>query len=72
MGSIGPWQVLLVLAVAVLLFGGRGRISSIMSDMAKGIRSFRTGLNEGEDQKSVSSDDDLVDVTPKKDEAKTS
>ncbi|MEO0817334.1 MAG: twin-arginine translocase TatA/TatE family subunit [Pseudomonadota bacterium] len=72
MGSIGPWQVLLVLAVAVLLFGGRGRISSIMGDMAKGIRSFRTGLNEGEDQKSVSSDDDLVDVTPKKDEAKTS
>ena len=72
MGSIGPWQVLLVLAVAVLLFGGRGRISSIMGDMAKGIRSFRTGLNEGEDQKSVSSDDDLVDVTPKKDEAKSS
>lgn len=72
MGSIGPWQVLLVLAVAVLLFGGRGRISSIMNDMAKGIRSFRSGLNESDDPKSVTNDEDMVDVTPKKDEAKTS
>lgn len=72
MGSIGPWQVLLVLAVAILLFGGRGRISSIMNDMAKGIRSFRSGLNEGDEPKGVTKDEDLVDVTPKKDEAKTS
>ena len=73
MGSIGPWQVLLVVVVALLLFGGRGRISSIMGDMAKGIRSFRSGLNEGEEQKSVSSqDDNVVDVSPAKDEAKSS
>lgn len=72
MGSIGPWQVLLVLAVAILLFGGRGRISSIMNDMAKGIRSFRSGLNEGDEPKGVTKDEDMVDVTPKKDEAKTS
>lgn len=72
MGSIGPWQVLLVLVVAVLVFGGRGRISSIMGDMARGVRSFRSGLKEEDDPKSVSSEEDMVNVTPKKDEAKSS
>ncbi len=73
MGSIGPLQLVLLVVVALLVFGGRGRISSIMGDMAKGIRSFRQGLNEGDDPKSVTrDDDDIVNVTPKKDEAKSS
>lgn len=71
--SPGWMQILLIVVVALLLFGGRGRISSIMGDMAKGIRSFRTGLNEGDEQKSVSNKDEtIVDVTPAKDEAKSS
>lgn len=44
----GVWQLLLVVLLVVLLFGGRGKISSIMGDMAKGIRSFRSGLKEGD------------------------
>ena len=43
-----PWQIILVLLIALLLFGGRGRISSIMGDVAKGIKSFRKGLSEEE------------------------
>ena len=39
-------QLLLVAVVALLIFGGRGRISSIMGDVAKGITSFRKGLRE--------------------------
>ena len=49
MGAVGPWQILLVLVLALLLFGGRGRISSIMGDLAKGLTAFRKGLKDGEE-----------------------
>jgi len=45
------WQIALVLLLAVLLFGGRGRISSIMGDLAKGLTAFRKGLKDDEDDK---------------------
>jgi sec-independent protein translocase protein TatA len=61
-------QILLVVVVAILLFGGRGRISSIMGDMAKGIGAFRKGLKD-EDK---AGKDELVNITPKKDESKSS
>ena len=70
MGSVGPFQLILLVVVALLLFGGRGRISSIMGDMAKGIGAFRKGLKE-EETKSVEKDE-MVDVTPQKDETKAS
>ncbi|MFN4023601.1 MAG: twin-arginine translocase TatA/TatE family subunit [Hyphomonas sp.] len=63
-------QILIVVVIALLLFGGRGRISSIMGDMAKGIGAFRKGLKE-EETKPVAKDE-MVDITPKKDETKTS
>lgn len=44
MGAFSIWHVLLVVAVFALLFGGRGKISGIMGDTAKGIRAFRDGL----------------------------
>ena len=40
--SIMHWLV--VLAVVLLLFGGRGKVSSIMGDFGKGLRNFKTGL----------------------------
>jgi sec-independent protein translocase protein TatA len=49
MGSLSIWHILLVVAVFALLFGGRGKISGIMGDTAKGIRAFRDGL-KGEDK----------------------
>ena len=63
-------QLLIVVIVALLLFGGRGRISSIMTDMAKGIGAFRKGLKD-EETKAVEKDS-MVDVTPQKDETKAS
>ena len=50
MGSFSIWHWMLFLAVALLLFGGKGKISDIMGDVAKGIKSFKKGLAE-EDQK---------------------
>ena len=47
MGQIGPWQIIIVLVLVVLLFG-RGKISELMGDVAKGIKSFRTGLSDEE------------------------
>jgi sec-independent protein translocase protein TatA len=48
---MGPhWTGILIVAILLLvLFGGRGRISSIMGDFAKGITSFRKGLKDEED-----------------------
>ena len=65
-------QLLIVLIVALLLFGGRGRISSIMGDMAKGVRSFRSGLNDEDEDKEGVDTDKMVNVTPEKDKSKTS
>ena len=42
----GWQQLLIVLVIVLVLFGGRGRISSMMGDLAKGIKSFRQGLSE--------------------------
>ena len=46
MGSFGPIHWIIVAAVALLLFGGRGKLSGIMGDAAKGIRAFRDGLKD--------------------------
>jgi sec-independent protein translocase protein TatA len=48
MGSFSIWHWLILLAVALLLFGGSGKISSIMGDVAKGIKSFKKGMSEDE------------------------
>jgi sec-independent protein translocase protein TatA len=46
MGSLSVWHWLLFLAVALLMFGGKGKISSIMGDVAEGIKSFKKGMAE--------------------------
>jgi sec-independent protein translocase protein TatA len=46
MGSMSVWHWIVVLAVGLLLFGGRGKISELMGDFAKGIKSFKKGLAE--------------------------
>jgi len=48
MGSMSIWHWIIVLAVGLLLFGGRGKISELMGDMAKGIKAFKKGMTEDE------------------------
>ena len=49
MGGLSIWHWLIVGAVVLIVFGGKGKISDIMGDVAKGIKSFKKGLAE-EDQ----------------------
>lgn len=56
-GGLSIWHILLVAVVALLLFGGGGKISGIMGDAAKGIKAFKDGLK----------DDDSDDKKAKKD-----
>ena len=57
--SIGFWQIAIVVILVVLLFG-RGKISSLMGDVAKGIKSFKKGMS--------SEDTDQSKIDDKKDE----
>ena len=49
MGGLSVWHWLIFLVVALLLFGGSGKISSIMGDVAKGIKSFKKGMTEDDE-----------------------
>ena len=55
--SIGFWQIAIVVVLVVLLFG-RGKISSLMGDVAKGIKSFKKGMT---DDSSSNNDDNKND-----------
>jgi sec-independent protein translocase protein TatA len=48
--GLSGWHLLILALIALLVFGGSGRISSIMGDMAKGIKSFKKGLSEDDDE----------------------
>ena len=53
MGSFSLWHWLVVIAVVALLFGGRGKISELMGDVAKGVKSFKKGLADDDSPKAV-------------------
>ncbi len=62
---------LLLIAVVVLVLFGRGKISSLMGEVGKGITSFKRGVKEGsEELENQSSEEDLKDVTPAEDKDK--
>ncbi len=79
MGTFSIWHWLIVLVVVLVLFGGRGKLSSLMGDMAKGINAFKKGLKEGvgadkvagETPKPIEAESQApVADAPEKDEAK--
>ncbi|MDG1068067.1 MAG: twin-arginine translocase TatA/TatE family subunit [Sulfitobacter sp.] len=53
---------LLLIAVVVLVLFGRGKISSLMGEVGKGITSFKKGINEGEKQLKDETADEIADV----------
>ena len=62
----GIWQIAIVVLLVVLLFG-RGKISSLMGDVAKGIKSFKKGLSDETPNENVDKSDDQEDSIVKKD-----
>ena len=61
--SIGFWQIAIVVVLVVLLFG-RGKISSLMGDVAKGIKSFKKGMKDPtQDQAESTSTDQTESVS---------
>jgi len=63
--SIGFWQIAIVVVLVVLLFG-RGKISSLMGDVAKGIKSFKKGMSDTPGQ--TSSSEPPSEKTPNEDQ----
>ena len=55
MGSMSPLHWIIVAVIVLLLFGGRGKLSGIMGDAAKGVKAFKDGLK----------DDDVADNASK-------
>jgi len=53
MGGIGIWQIVLVLAIVLILFGA-GKLPKVMGDLAKGVKTFRSGLKDEEEGGSTS------------------
>jgi sec-independent protein translocase protein TatA len=54
MGSLSIWHWIIIIAVVLVLFGGKGKVSDLMGDVAKGIKSFKKGLaDEDADGKSL-------------------
>ncbi|MXP47237.1 twin-arginine translocase TatA/TatE family subunit [Altererythrobacter luteolus] len=71
--SLGPWQLIIIALVILVLFG-RGRISEMMGDFGKGIKSFKQGMNEDESAQAKptgSIEGPAVDASPEKQPGKT-
>ena len=67
--SLGPWQVLLIAIVVLVLFG-RGKIASLMGEVGKGITSFKKGINDGQKELEDEAAEVAKDVTPENDKDK--
>jgi len=70
MGSLSIWHWLIVALVVVVMFGGRGRLSSLMGDAAKGIRAFQDGLKGEPEAEKPTSTLTTTDADASKDPAK--
>ena len=60
-GAFGIWQWVIVLVIVLVLFGGRGKISGLMGDFGKGLRSFKKGM-KGEEAPSEGSGDETKSI----------
>jgi sec-independent protein translocase protein TatA len=55
--ALGPWQLVIILIIVLVLFGGRGKISALMGDFGKGLKSFKKGMKDEGSEKAEGEDD---------------
>ena len=64
MGAFSIWHWIIVLIVVLILFGGKGKLSSIMGDFGKGLSNFKKGMkDEANDKKNI--EEEVSDNTDK-------
>ena len=72
--SIGPWQILLILAIVLIIFGA-GKLPRVAGDLAKGIKNFKKGMTDDSEaetadvNKSVEAEKPVADTTVERDKA---
>ena len=66
--SIGFWQIAIVVVLVVLLFG-RGKISDLMGDVAKGIKSFKNGMKDPTQDQTESTSTDKTESVSSEDKS---
>ncbi|MFX4222199.1 MAG: twin-arginine translocase TatA/TatE family subunit [Thalassobaculum sp.] len=71
MGSFSIWHWLVVLAVVLLLFGGKGKISSLMGDFGKGLKNFKQGMKSEDEEADTANKSVADDSGDKQDVDKT-
>ena len=59
MGAFSIWHVLILAVIALVLFGGRGKVSDLMGDFGRGVNSFKKGLAEQDKD-----DPKVIDAAP--------
>ena len=57
--SIGIWQVVLILLIVLILFGA-GKLPKVMGDVAKGVKNFKSGMKDDDDE----TDDKAIEGSP--------
>ena len=67
--SIGFWQIAIVVVLVVLLFG-RGKISDLMGDVAKGIKSFKKGMKDPTQDQTESTSTDKTESVSSEDKSR--
>ena len=63
MGFTSIWHWVIVLIIVVILFGGRGKLSSLMGDLGTGLRNFKRGMNKENDEESSEPQPEQIEVT---------
>ena len=74
-GRLGPLEIIVILALLLVVFGGKGKISGMMGDVAKGIKSFRKGMKDETDVDTSQTTsgaivNEPINVTPEKEKSK--